>query len=224
MESSPRTASIIINDLERRLKHLQTCHVHDDQTLNDLECLLSECSNHLNRLISSSDSTLISIILPSLLHTIISLSKICAEKSDAIIPGAYLSREKLTSLITTNKSLYNQIKEFLKSPKLITLVTTSPQLRHFCEQLRCISDSISNTDIVTTLICQKLIIKLITGSDEQQQSSFNSIQEIDDGLTVAVYGSVLRQLEAISGRSLKEKLDNNRESPTIKVISFVSNL
>ncbi|CAF4773270.1 unnamed protein product [Rotaria sp. Silwood2] len=75
MESSPRTASIIVNDLEQRLKNLYLTRVHDEQTLNDLESLLIECSNQLNHLISSSNSTLVAIILPTLLHTIISLLK-----------------------------------------------------------------------------------------------------------------------------------------------------
>ncbi|CAF5089981.1 unnamed protein product, partial [Rotaria sp. Silwood1] len=173
MDSSPQKAFIIVNDLEQRLKNLYTTCVHDEQTLNDLESLLNECSNQLNYLISSSNSTLIAIILPTLLHTIISLSKNCAEKSDIIILGSYLSQDKLTSLITITKTLHNQIKEFVKSPKLNIILMKSTQQRHFCEQLRLVSDSITNIDILTTLICHKLIVKLLTGSDEQQQQQLS---------------------------------------------------
>ncbi|CAF3559250.1 unnamed protein product [Rotaria sp. Silwood1] len=218
MDSSPQKAFIIVNDLEQRLKNLYTTCVHDEQTLNDLESLLNECSNQLNYLICSSNSTLIAIILPTLLHTIISLSKNCAEKSDIIILGSYLSRDKLTSLITITKTLHNQIKEFVKSPKLNIILMKSTQQRHFCEQLRLVSDSIANIDILTTLICHKLIVKLLTGSDEQQQQlSYNKIEDINDGLIVSVYKSLLRQMATICSRNLRDKSDNNRESPTIKM-------
>jgi hypothetical protein len=214
MESSPRTASIIVNDLEQRLKNLHTTRVHDDQTLNDLESLLNECLNQLNRLISSSDSTLVAFLVPSLLHISISLSKICSEKSDIIIPGPFLSRDKLTSLITIAKTLHNQIKEFVKSPKLNTILTNSNQQRYFCEQLRLVSDSIANIDIVITFICHKVIVKLLTGSDDQEQSSYIKIEDVNDGLILSVYGSVLRQMANIC---LKYRRENNKESPYIKV-------
>jgi hypothetical protein len=213
MESSPRTASIIVHDLERRLKNLQTTCVHDDETLNDLESLLNECSNQINRLISSSDSTLITTIVPSLLYTIISLTKICTEKSDMIISGPFLSQDKLISLITISKTLYNQIKEFIKSPKFHTIVSKSTQQRQFCEQLRLISDSIANIDILTTIICQKLIVKTLIGSDDQQQSQ-NKIEDVNDGLIIAVYGSLLQQLTTMCTK-------NFRESQTIKVDLFI---
>ncbi|CAF5089895.1 unnamed protein product, partial [Rotaria socialis] len=58
MESSPRAASFIVNDLEQRLQNLYTTRVHDDQTLNNLESLLNDCSKHLTNLISSADPTL----------------------------------------------------------------------------------------------------------------------------------------------------------------------
>lgn len=215
MESSPRTASLIVNDLEQRLKNLHTTRVHDHQTLNDLESLLSECSNQVNHLISSSDSTFVAILLPSLLHTIISLSKICSEKSDLILSGPFLPPDKLSSLITMSKTLYNQIKEFIKSPNLITILTQSTQQRHFCEQLRLVSDSIANVDILTTVFCHKLIVKVLTGSDDQQQLS--DVQ-IDDGLILAVYGSVLRQMTSICLKSFRE---NNKESPYIKVSKHI---
>jgi len=221
MESSPRTVSILVNDLEQRLKNLHTTRVHDEQTLNNLESLLNECSNQLNRLLSSSDSTLVAMLLPPLLHTIISLFKICSEKSDIIISGPFLSRDKLTSLITTTKTLYNQIKEFIKSSKLISMLTKSIQQRHFCEQLHLISVSIANTDILTTLICHKLIVKILTGGDDQQQSqqqlSYIKIDHINDGLILAVYGSVLRQMATICLKYSRDKTDSNKESPCIRV-------
>ncbi|CAF1306552.1 unnamed protein product [Rotaria sordida] len=216
MESSPRTASIIVNDLEQRLQNLHTTRIHDEQTLNNLESLLNECSNHLNYLISSSNSTSIAIILPTLLHTIISLSKICTEKSDIIILGSYLTRDKLTTLITMTKTLYNQIKGFIKSSQLSIILMKSTQQRHFCEQLRIVSDSIANIDILTTLICHKLIVKLLTGNDEQQ-SQQQQIEDINDGLIIAVYGSILQRMATISSRNLPDKLDNKGESPTIKM-------
>jgi len=220
MESSPRTVSIIINNLEQRLKNLHTTRVHDEQTLNDLESLLNECSNQLNHLISSSDSTFVAILLPSLLHTIISLSKICSEQSDIIISGTFLSRDKLTSLMTMTKTLHNQIKEFIKSSKLYALLIKSTQQQHFCEQLRLVSDSTANIDILTTLICHKLIVKLLTGSDDQQQSqqlSYIKIDNVNDGLIIAVYGSVLRQMATIGLKYFREKTDNNKEALYIKV-------
>ncbi|CAF3617813.1 unnamed protein product [Adineta steineri] len=217
MESSPRTASIIVNDLEQRLKNLYTTRVHDELTLNNLESLLNECSNQLNRLISSSDSTLVAIILPCLLHTIISLSKICTEKSDIIISGSFLSRDQLNLLMTTTKTLYNQIKEFIKSPNLSTILSKSTERRHFCEQLRLVTDSIANSDIVTTMFCQKLIVKILTGSDDQQQLSQIQMEDTNDGLIVAVYGSVLQQMITISTKSSRDKPDNNRESATVKM-------
>ncbi|CAF3996985.1 unnamed protein product [Rotaria sp. Silwood2] len=225
MESSPRTASIIVNDLEQRLKNLYMTRVHDEQTLNDLESLLIECSNQLNHLISSSNPTLVAIILPTLLHTIISLLKSCAEKSDIIISGSYLSRDKLTSLITMTKTLHNQIKEFVKSPILKIILMKSTQQRYFCEQLRLVCDSIANTDIVTTLICHKLIVKLLTGCDEQQQESqeqllSSKIEDVNDGLIVAVYRSVLQQMATICSKNLPDKSDNNRESLTTKIFEY----
>jgi hypothetical protein len=205
MESSPRTASIIVNDLEQRLRNLHTTHVHDEQTLNNLESLLNECSNQLNHLISSSDSTLVAILLPSLLQTIISLSKTCSEKSDIIISGPFLSRDKLTSLITMTKTLYNQLRELIKSPKLISILTKSTQKKYFCEQLHLISDSIANIDMVTTVICHKLIVKLLTGSDDQQQIS----DDINDSLIFSVYGSVLRQMTGICSKNSRDKTDSS---------------
>ncbi|CAF1429846.1 unnamed protein product [Adineta steineri] len=222
MESSPRTASIIVNDLEQRLKNLYTTRVHDELTLNNLELLLNECSNQLNRLISSSDSTLVAIILPCLLHTIISLSKICTEKSDIIISGSFLSRDQLNLLMTTTKTLYNQIKEFIKSPNLSTILSKSTERRHFCEQLRLVTDSIANSDIVTTMFCQKLIVKILTGSDDQQQLSQIQMEDTNDGLIVAVYGSVLQQMITISTKSSRDKPDNNRESATVKNSYYLS--
>ena len=219
MESSPRTATIIVNDLEQRLKNLYTTRVHDDQTLNDLESLLNECSNHLNRLISSSDPTFIANLLPSLLHTIISLMKICAEKSDTIIPGPFLSRDKHTSLITNVKTLYNQIKEFMKLPKLPTIMT-KPTLRgHFCEQLHPVIDLISKIDPVTTYIAYKLLVKVLTGADDQQQSqqvSYTKIEDVNDGLTVAIYEGVLQQIAGICARNYRENGDY-KEGQYIKV-------
>jgi hypothetical protein len=216
MESSPRTASILVNDLELRLKDLHTTRIHDEQTLNNLESLLNECSNHLNHLISSSNSTFVAILLPSLLRTIISLSKICSEKSDIIILGPYLSHDKLISLITNAKTLYNQIKEFFKSPKLNTILTGSTHQRHLCEQIHHISNSIANIDIVLTLICHKLIVKLLTGSDDQQQSqqiSSIKIDDINDGLLVAIYESVLRQMNIICIKYARD----SKESSFLKV-------
>jgi hypothetical protein len=220
MESSPRTASIIVKDLEQRLNNLYTTRIHDDQTLNDLESFINECSNHVNRLTSSSDPTLITILLPSLLHTIVSLLKICAEKSDTIISGPFLSRDKHTSLITIIKSLYNQIKEFIKLPKLHTIVTKSTQQRHFCEQLHRVSDSVANIDLLIPLICLKLIVKVLTGTDDQQQSqqqvSYIKMEDVNDGLTVTVYESVLKQIAAIYMKNFRDKTDF-KEGQFIKV-------
>ena len=217
MDSSPRTASIIVNDLNQRLKNLQSTRVHNNQTLNDLEFLLNESSNQLTRLISSSDPTLIAILLPSLLHTIIALTKICSEKSDLIISGPFLAPDKLATLITNAKTLYNQIKEFLKLPKLNIILNGLTEQKHFCEQLHQISDSIANIDIVLTLICHKLIVKLLTGSDDPQQSqqqiSSIKMDDVNDGFLVAVYGSVLRQMDIICVKCTRD----NKESSYLKV-------
>jgi hypothetical protein len=215
MESSPRTASIIVNDLDQRLKNLQNTRVHDNQTLNDLESLLNECSNQLTRVISSSESTLIAILLPSLLRTIISLSKICSEKSDLILSGPYLSQDKLIALITQAKTLYNQIKEFFKSSKINTILTGSTEQRHFCEQLHQICDSIANIDILLTFICHKLIVKLLTGGDDQVQ-----IDDINDDLIISIYQSVLRQMGNISIQHTRD----SKESLLLKVNSFSNRL
>jgi hypothetical protein len=210
MESSPRTASIIVNDLDQRLQNLQNTRIHDNQTLTNLESLLNECSNQLTRLLSSSNSTFISILLPSLLRTIISLSKICSEKSDFILSGPYLSQDKLSSLITHTKTLYNQIKEFFKSPKLYTFLTNSPEQRYCCEQLHQISDSIANIDIVLTLICHKLIARLITGGDEQSsQISSIKIDDINDNFIVRIYESILRQMGTICSKYARDCKDSS---------------
>ncbi|UJR09222.1 hypothetical protein I4U23_013469 [Adineta vaga] len=223
MDSSPRTVSIIITNLEQRLRNLHSSRVHDEQTLNDLESLINECSNQLSRLSSSSDSTLVALLVPCLLQTIVSLSKICTEKSDMIISGPYLSQDHMTLLITNTKKLYNQIKELIKSPKFPILISNSPEQRNFCAQLRLVADSIANSDVLTTLICQKLIVKILTGGDDQQQSQQLSqikIDDVNDGLIVAVYGSVLQQMTIISIKSFRDKSDNNRESPTIKMFGL----
>jgi hypothetical protein len=215
MESSPRTASIIINDLDQRLQHLQSTRIHDNQTLNNLESLLNECSNQLTHLLTSSDSKLITILLPFLLRTIISLSKICSEKSDFILSGSYLSQDKLSSLITHVKTLYNQIKEFLKSPKLSTLLTGTTEQQHFCEQLHQISDSIANIDILLTLICHKLIVKLLTGGDEQLQ-----IDNINnDDFIIRIYESILRQMRIIC----LKYTPNCPDTSFLKVKIFIKN-
>ena len=210
---------MIVTDLERRLKNLFSTRVHDDHTLSDLDALFNDCSLHLNRLVSSSDPTTVALILPCLLHTIISLSKNCSEKSEIILPGPYLSREKLTSLIALAKSLHNQIKEFVKTPQLNLILSRSCEQRHFCEQLRLVADSIAQTDILTTLICHKLIVKLLTGNDDpqQSQSSVVRIDQVNDGLIMAVYRSVLQQMATICAKNFREKADNTRESPTIKM-------
>jgi hypothetical protein len=137
-----------------------------------------------------------------------------------IISGPFLSQDKLISLITISKTLYNQIKEFFKSPKFNTIVTQSTQQRQFCEQLRLISDSIANTDILITVICQKLIVKILTGNDDQQQSQ-NKIEDVNDGLIIAVYGSVLQQLATMCTKNFRDKSDNTRDSQTIKVNLFI---
>jgi hypothetical protein len=219
MESSPRTAAIIVNDLEQRLKNLHTTRVHDDQTLNDLESFLNECSNYLNRLISSSDPSFIAIILPSLLNTMIILTKMCAEKSDTIIPGPFLSRDKHTSLITNIKTLNNQIREFMKLPKLPPIITKSTLRRHFCEQLHLVIDLIAKTDPFTTLLSYKLLVKVLTGADDQQQSqqvSYTKIEDDNDGLTVAVYEGLLQQIAISCARNFRENGDH-KEGQSLKV-------
>lgn len=212
MESTPRSASSLARDFEQRLENLRTTGIHDDRTLNNLESFLNQCSNQLTQIISSSDSTLICIVLPSLLRTIIGLTKICSEKSDLIHPGAHLSQEKFNALITNTKNLYNQIREFLKSNKLNTALLGSIHLRHFCEQIHQISDSIAHIDIFLTFISHKLIIKLLTGGDDPQQSQ-QRIDDRNDDLLLPIYESVLRQIHFIGVKSSRD----GKEAPYLRV-------
>ena len=218
MTSTPRTLLTPGNDLEERLENIRNSGIHDDRTLSDLESLLNQCTNQLNQLISSSDSALTSIILPSLLRVIISLTRICSDKSDLISPGAFLSQEKFTGLINTTKTLYSQLKEFLKSNKLMTLLPQSIHLRHFCEQVHPICDSIAQIDIVLTLICQKLIVKSITGGDDPQQQR---IEDLNQDLVLAIYGSVLRQMNFICRKYSRDGKDASylRVKPSFQRIS-----
>lgn len=208
MDSTPRTLLTVGKDLEERLENIRQNGIHDDRTLSNVETLLHQCTNQLNQLISSPDSSVTPILLPALLRTIISLTKICSEKSDLIIPGAFLSQEKFTALINTTKTLYNQIKEFLKSPKLTTSLPQSIHLRHFCEQIHQISDSIAQIDIVLTLICQKLLVRFIAGGDESHQSQQQ--QRLDDfnpEFILSIYASILRQINIICGKYSRDGKD-----------------
>ena len=215
---------MIINELEQRLQALSSTRVYDQLTLSNLESLLQECSNQLQCLITLPDSTQVALLLPSLLQVIISLSKHCSEKSDLIVPGQYLTRENLASLITMAKGLHNQVKEYIKSPQLNVILSRSTEQRRFCEQLRCVSDSVANADPLTTLICQKLIVKLLTGSGDEQQQSQQSLKmdDEDDGLIVAVYGSVLQQMAMLCAKNFREKIDPDRGLGAIKVTEFSS--
>lgn len=187
MESTPRSAWTIAHEFEQRLENLRTNTIHDDRTLSNFESLLNQCSNQLTQISSSTDSTLICIVLPALFRTIIALTKISSDKSE-------LSQEKFIAFITNAKTLYNQIKEFLKSNKLNTVLIGSIHLRHFCEQIHQISDSAAHIDNLLTFICQKLIVKLLTGGDDPQQV----IDHSNDDLTMIIYGSILPQLNMIA--------------------------
>ncbi|CAF1529562.1 unnamed protein product, partial [Adineta ricciae] len=211
MQSSPRTVSILVNNLEQRLKNLQTSRLHEEQALNDSESLVNECFNHLNRITSSSDSTLVAFLFPCLLQISVTMSKICAENSDTI-PSS--SRDQLTA---NTKTLYNQIKEFIKSPSTATLMSKSPEQRHFCEQLHLITDSITNFDPITTLFCQKLLVKTLTGGDEPQILSQMKLDDTSDSLILAVYSSTLKQMSSVYAKHFREKSDTNREMATIKM-------
>ena len=217
MESSSQTSSMIVNDLEERLKNLYRTRVHDEQTLNDLELLVNVCSNQLNYLYTSTDSTLVAMIVPTLLRTIISLTQICTEKSDIIISGSFLSQDKLNLLNTKTKTLHNDIKEFIKSPKLNTILIQSIQQKHFLEQLRFVSDSIVHIDFVLAFSCLKLIVKLITGSEDQQQYSNSQTNDVDDGLVIRVYESVVRHMAMIRLRNFRDKSHDKQGSLSIKV-------
>lgn len=211
MQSSPRTVSILVNNLEQRLKNLQTSRLHEEQTCNDFDALVNECSNHLNRITSSSDSTSVAYLLPCLLQISVTISKICTENADTI-PSS--SRDQLTA---STKTLSNQIKEFIKSPNTVMLMSKSPEQRHFCEQLHLVTDSITNFDPITTLFCQKLLVKTLTGGDEPQLLSQMKLDDTSDGLVVAVYNSTLKQMSIIYAKHFREKSDTNREMATIKV-------
>ena len=215
---------MIISELEQRLQTLSITRVYDQSTLSNLESLLQECSNQLQCLVTSSDSTQVALLLPSLLQVIISLSKHCSEKSDLITPGPYLTKENLASLINMAKVSHNQVKEYIKSPQLNVILSRSTEQRGFCEQLRRVSDSVANVDPVITLICHKLIVKLLTGSGDEQQQSQRSVKmdDANDGLIAAVVGSVLQQMSMLCAKNLREKVDGNRESPTIKVKPFAN--
>ena len=193
---------MIIIDLEQRLQVLWSTRVHVQSTLSNLEALIQECSTQLQHLTTTADSTEVAVILPSLLQMSASFSKTCSDESDLIVPGPYLTREKLASLITMARAFQGQVKEYIKSTHLHTLMSRAIKQRRFCDQLRRLLDSITNIDMVTTMICLKLIVKLLTGSgDEQQQSQQNvKMDSDDDGLNVAV----LRKCSATNGDSPRE--------------------
>ena len=217
MESISQTSSMIVNDLEERLKNLYRTRIHDEQTLNDLELLFNECSNQLNYLCTSTDPTLVTMIVPTLLRTVISLTQICTEKSDIIISGSFLSQDKLNLLNTKTKTLQNHIREFIKSPKLNTILIQSTQQKHFLEQLRLVSDSIVHIDFVLAFHCLKLIVKLITGSEDQQQYSNSQTNDVDDGLVITVYESVVRQMGMLRSRNFRDRSHDKQGSLSIKV-------
>ena len=122
------------------------------------------------------------------------------------------------------KGLHNQVKEYIKSPQLNVILSRSTEQRRFCEQLRRVSDSVANADPLTTLICQKLIVKLLTGSGDEQQQSQRSVKmdDANDGLIAVVIGRVLQQMSLLCAKNLWKEADGNRESPTIKVKPFVN--
>lgn len=195
--STPRAMIDLLNDLELRFKELQTTRIRDESTLNNLESILNEISTHLNCLTSSDDATLVAILLPSLLHLIFSLVTICSEGSDTIIPGPFLPREKLHSLVTMVKTFQTGIKEFVKAQKSLDLLKSTAQ-KPFLDQLRLVADSVINIDIGATCICHIFITRILVGSEDQQQSQRQNnafkTEIINDGFLVSLYGSILRCL------------------------------
>lgn len=210
MES--RQASIIINDLENKFRTIQNQRIFDDSTLNQLECFITQLGQQIDRLQNSGDPIFVPKVLPTILEISINLVKICSEKSDFFQFGSNLTREKVQPLMNLTKNCYNQMKEYLKSAKLGAILNRSNEQRSFCHELRNVSDSIGQSDLLTTLICQKLIVKILTGSSDDQstQSNFSRMEDLNDGLAIETYRSVLRQLATISSRK-------SRDTTTIRV-------
>ena len=52
---------------------------------------------------------------------------------------------------------------------MTVLPSRSIEQRYFCEQLRRVSDSIENVDVLTTLICEQLLVQLLSRSRDEQQ-------------------------------------------------------
>ena len=198
--------SMIINDFEEKLRTIQTARANDDRTFHNLESLIHLCSTQVEHLQNCNDPTFVALILPALLQTLNSLLKISREKSEISQNGtASQSREKLPLLFNTIRNLYNQVREFIKSPSTNVILSKSSEQRSFCHQLRLISDSIGSNDVLMTITCQKLIVKLLTGSSDEQ-STGAKVETINDGLCLAVYKSVLQQFS-----------ERSRDSSTIKV-------
>jgi hypothetical protein len=204
--------------LERRVQSLQNHGVHDETSYTQLENLVQQCADHVQRLSSFADGDLICEALPIVLQTIFFLSLNCTEKSELI--GSSIKRDKLHALIVRVKSLHQQVKETIKSPKLIALVSQSTGARQFCHRLRLVSDGIGNTDMLMTLICQKIIVKLITGASDDQQSQsvvFAKIDSLNDGLIGQIFSSIVQQITAIAAKNFRDRIDTTRETATIKV-------
>lgn len=218
-------ASMISQELERRLQTIQNTRLWDDASILQLESLLSDCSSQWQRVLSSTDRNFIALVSPTLLRIVVTLLKQFLEKSDPIP-----SRDKCQSLLTINRQLYYQIKEFFKASKLVQMFNLSNESKMFCEQVLNVCDCIGQCDTVMTLLCQKLIVKLITGGggDDQSQvpvsssvSVFKVDEAFDDGFPLAVYNSIIKQMTLISERKGNVKIDPTRESQTWKMSALI---
>ena len=91
--------------------------------------------NYMSRVISSSDVNFVAQMTPLLIQTVTILLKRCLEKSEMFVLGPHLTVEKRNALLATNRNLHNQVKEFIKSPKLFNMLCRSTETKSFCHQL-----------------------------------------------------------------------------------------
>jgi len=196
MESTPRTIKHLVNDLELRLKDIQTTRIHDE-FIKNFEQLLNDCLNHFEHVQKTDDATFVAFILPTITQTLISLNRLCSDK---------LSQD----LILKTKTLLNQIKEFFKSKKVNDLFEHSNQKRNFCEQVFGVIES-SGNDIGTGFTLYKCIVKLIAETDKNGQVICS---DTEDSFSYTIYQGTLKQVTILLNRSSQ---DTNNPLTVLKV-------
>ena len=216
-------------DFEGRLQTILNERIEDESSVHRLETFVNDCSKQLSRLLSSNDVHFVIQTTPMLMETLTILLKKCLEKSDQIVVGPHLTAEKRQALLTSTKTFYNQMKEFVKSPKLFHLLPRSSETKFFCHQLLSVSNNIGQTDIVITVICQKLIVKILTGggNDDQSQLPSSSLStlsyvkfdddESNDEFILLLYNSIIKQLLLCWSRSETTKINEARERHYFKI-------